>query len=39
MWLTGTANSWGPAKSIDEKAAIRVAAETTPGVKSVEDQL
>ena len=33
--VDGNANSWGQAKSIDEKAAIQVAAETTPGVKSV----
>ena len=37
--VDGNCELWGPAKSIEEKAAIRVAAETTPGVKSVKDQL
>lgn len=35
----GVAHLWGAAYSEDDKAAIRVAAESTPGVKAVEDNV
>jgi CBS domain-containing protein len=35
----GVVDLWGPVNSEDQKQAIRVAAEATPGVKSVRDNL
>jgi len=35
----GVAHLWGAAYSEDDKAAIHVAAESTPGVKAVEDNV
>ena len=46
MWLLinvivhdGTAELWGMVDSESEKRAVRVAAETTPGVRAVADNL
>ena len=35
----GIVELWGPVQSVNVKTAIRLAAEATPGVKSVKDQL